>query len=210
MDEPFVVVVAGPNGSGKTTPTNELRRRGIDLGVYVNADDIASGLAGDEQSRTRRAQDLAEERRQSCIGARESFTFETVMSHSSKIDLMRQARAAGFDVRLFFVGVESARINVARVAARTRLGGHGVPHDKIVARYARTMHLLPEAVRVAHRATIFDNSYPLTAEGREGQRPLRVVAEVTNDGGELRVMPRTPDVPEWVNVHLLTPLASRP
>lgn len=208
MTAPFVVVIAGPNGSGKTTLTDELRRRGTDLGAYINPDDIALGLTGDDRSRARRAQDLAEEQRQACIGARESFTFETVMSHASKIELMRQAKAAGFDVRLFFVGVENAEINIARVVARTRRGGHGVPHEKVVTRYGRTMALLPDAVRVAHRSTIFDNSYPLTAAATDDRRPLRVVVEIANDSGTPRVSHLSRTVPEWVRAHLLAPLAS--
>ena len=127
-------MIAGPNGSGKTTLTERLRAAGFDLGEYINADDISVGLAGDSADVSREAQRLAEERRQSCLARGVSFSFETVMSHPSKIELLHQARALGYFIQLFFVGVEDPRINVDRVAQRVALGGHDVPIVRIIQR----------------------------------------------------------------------------
>jgi len=165
-------MIAGPNGSGKTTLTDELRRRGFDLGDYINADDIAAGLEGPYPARVTAAQAEAEARRQACIAGRRNFSFETVMSHPSKIDLLRQARAAGFQVLLYFVSTEAPELNVARVRQRVALGGHPVPEDRIVARYARTMALLPDAVEQADRVVLFDNSTRAEARGPVILRPF--------------------------------------
>jgi predicted ABC-type ATPase len=152
-------MIAGPNGSGKSTLTNQLRRAGTDLGRYINPDEIAATLQGDYGERVARAQGMADAQRAACLLARESFSFETVMSHPSKVEVLRDARGRGFRTLLYFIATESPALNVARVRQRVALGGHDVPEDRIRARYARTLALLPDAIEAADDAVLFDNSY---------------------------------------------------
>jgi predicted ABC-type ATPase len=142
-------MIAGPNGSGKTTLTNQLRADGVDLGHYVNPDEIAKTLEGAYGARVRGAQQIAADERQACLEAGRSFSFETVMSHPSKIEVLREAKARGFRTALYFVATESPSLNVARVAQRVLLGGHDVPEDRIRQRYVRTLDLLPQALEQA-------------------------------------------------------------
>lgn len=158
MSVPRLVIIAGPNGSGKTTLTRRLLAEGFDFGDYINPDDIAAALTGDYEDRVRRAQNTADELRDQFIAERRDFAFETVMSHESKLEVMRRARDAGFHLTLFFVATENPRINVERVEARVQRGGHSVPHDRIIARYARTMAALVDAMLIVDRAVLFDNS----------------------------------------------------
>ena len=119
---PFVIIIAGPNGSGKSTLTHHLLAKGADFGRYINPDDIASGLTGSYDDRVREAQTIAETLRLDAIRDRASFSFETVMSHPSKLDVLRQARSAGFFVQMFFVATSNPAINVDRVANRVAQG----------------------------------------------------------------------------------------
>jgi predicted ABC-type ATPase len=154
---PTLVVIAGPNGSGKTTLTNRLRATGLDFGEYINADEIALELPDDGQRDTQ-AQQLANLRRENCLRQRRSFSFETVMSHRSKIDEMRAAKAAGYSLMFIGVALQQPELNVRRVALRVSEGGHNVPTDRIIARYHRTLALMPEAIALSDRALLFDNS----------------------------------------------------
>jgi len=88
----------------------------------------------------------------------DKFTFETVMSHPSKLDFIRLAKSLGFRIYLYFVSLEDPIMNIARVEARVRQGGHDVPKEKIVNRYERTMNLLLDAIKLVDRAYLFDNS----------------------------------------------------
>ena len=96
--------------------------------------------------------------RQQLLARRESFTFETVMSHPGKVDLLAEAQAAGYRTYLYYVATEDPAINISRVRNRVGLGGHDVPEAKIVERYHRSLDLLMAAIRHANRAYIFDNS----------------------------------------------------
>ena len=101
-----------------------------------------------------------------------SFSFETVMSHPGKIMLLRNANAAGFRTYLYFVATDDVELNVGRVGVRVQVGGHAVPEQKIRERYQRSLALLPDAVRAADRAYLFDNStesHVLLAEAAGGK-----------------------------------------
>lgn len=101
---------------------------------------------------------LAEFIRDRLLASQVSFSFETVMSSPDKIDLLRRAKAAGFRIYLYFVATDDPDINISRIASRVRLGGHGVPDDKVRERYQRSLDLLLDAIRYSNRAYVFDNS----------------------------------------------------
>lgn len=111
--------------------------------------------------------------RVSLIQKRASFTFETVMSDLSKIDLLRQAQAAGYRVYVYYVATADPEINVTRVAYRASIGGHDVPPDKIRSRYERSLDNLAAAILVSNRAYIFDNS-------QDGESSFAQIAEITD------------------------------
>jgi predicted ABC-type ATPase len=112
----------------------------------------------DKKQDERLAQIIADFLRKKLLALKERFSFETVFSHESKLDIMRQAKEAGYKVYLYFVSTESPEINKFRVEARTRQGGHDVPKDKIETRYYRSMNLLYEACQIAYQVFFFDNS----------------------------------------------------
>ena len=87
-----------------------------------------------------------------------SFTFETVMSHISKVEFLQEAQRQGFKTYLYYVSTVDPLINIARVQYRVSVGGHPVPEKKIVERYYRSMDLLMQAVDASDRAYLFDNS----------------------------------------------------
>ncbi|WP_020406605.1 zeta toxin family protein [Hahella ganghwensis] len=187
--KPKLILIAGPNGSGKSTLTNHLMTKGFDFGVYVNPDEIAARLTGSDIERARQAQKIAENQRNKLRVAGVSHSFESVMSHPSKIEYMVQAQADGFEVTLLFVGINDPKVNVRRVANRVKEGGHPVPIDKILSRYQRTMDMLFDAAMTADHALIFDNS---SDEG------IKLIAEVKNSD----LIRYEKGVP-WVQVHFM-------
>jgi predicted ABC-type ATPase len=159
--KPVLLVVAGPNGSGKTTVTVRLRAERWSDGVeYLNPDEVAQERFGNWNSpeAVLSAARWTAERREELLAAAKGIAFETVLSADDKIEFMRRARDAGYFLRVFFVGTEDPRINAARVAGRVMAGGHTVPIEKIVSRYVRSMANVVAAIRLAHRVYLFDNS----------------------------------------------------
>jgi predicted ABC-type ATPase len=126
--------------------------------------------------------------RQKLLAQKLSFTFETVMSHPSKVDILIQAQAAGYRTYLYFVATDDPAINISRVRNRVALKGHDVPEDKIVTRYYRSLDLLVDAIRHTNRAYIFDNS----GDSKDGKQTW--LAEIT-EGRQLEL--KTDKIPAW-------------
>lgn len=123
------------------------------------------------------------------------FTVETVMSHSSKLDFMRQAQKAGFKVYLYFVSLADPELNKRRVMARVVQGGHPVDEEKISQRYYRTMNNLYEALKIADKAYLFDNSY--------GEPNMFA----TKENGVISV--KSEYVPKWFDTYLIDVIQNR-
>jgi predicted ABC-type ATPase len=137
------------------------------------------------------AADIAEFIRQYLLANNLSFTYETVMSHESKIHFLQQAKDCGYRVYLYFVATEDPEINVSRVNVRVTQHGHFVPVNTIHDRYYKSLSLLNKAVKNTHRAYLWDNS---------GSASL-LVAEVT-DGVDVTVLD-TDKVPNWFVKYLI-------
>jgi predicted ABC-type ATPase len=187
--KPALLVIAGPNGAGKTTLTARLQQDHWSTGVeYLNPDDIARDRFGDWNSpqAVLQAARWTTERRDELLTARHGIAFETVFSAPDKLDFLKRARQAGYFSRLFFVGTSDPRINAARVAGRIMQGGHAVPIEKIVSRYARSMANLRVAFDLVDRVYVYDNSI----EARDASLGVRV------QGGQLRKV--YGPVPQWI------------
>jgi predicted ABC-type ATPase len=126
--------------------------------------------------------------REKLLARKASFTFETVMSHPSKIELLRKAQGLGYRTYLYFIATDDPSINISRVRARVRLGGHNVPEDRIASRYPRSLELLMEAIHHTNRAYVFDNS------GDNVDRKHTWLAEIT-DGRTMEL--RSNQIPPW-------------
>ncbi len=138
----------------------------------------------------RLAQIIADFLRKKLLLDRKKFSFETVFSHPSKIDIMKQAKDAGYKVYLYFVSTEAPEINKYRVKLRTQLGGHDVPDDKIEQRYYRSLDLMFEAAQAAYQAFFFDNS-------KDGE-DFKLFAHFKNINGEKYWDPiDKSSVPNW-------------
>lgn len=239
-------VFAGPNGSGKTTVINKIRKqkvkgRLIDFGFYINADEIAktllkkpfafekfeisclkrefkdiamsSGLVNDkfpenefdnsfnilanklylkDSSKVEYlAQITADYLRKKLLVLRKKFSFETVFSHRSKIDIMCEAAAQGYKVYLYFVSTSSPEINKFRVEARVKKGGHYVEPETIEKRYFRSMDLLYEASQTGYQVFFFDNS-------KEGDDSSVLFAHFKKSGDDKKWDPiKKRSVPDW-------------
>ena len=162
--QPVLIILAGPNGSGKTTFTTQLRKHewGRDC-LILNADELAEELGDwNDASCILQAQQQVQKMLQEALNKRVDIIYETVFSHPSKLELIREARQLGYFVRLFFICTESPRINVDRVAERFSKGGHTVPGSKVSSRYARAMLYGAEALHMVQRGYVYDNSRKAT------------------------------------------------
>ena len=188
--KPVMCIVAGPNGSGKTTTTEQLLKNewGADS-LYINPDNIAKDIYGDWNSTEAvlKAAQKATEQRYECLKNGTDFVFETVFSSAEKMDFIQKAKDAGFFIRIFYVCTESPLININRIAQRYINGGHEVPISKTISRYYSSLKNISRAIKIADRVYLYDNSV-------ENAAPRLILRTV--DG--IIAKQYTDDLPNWV------------
>jgi predicted ABC-type ATPase len=151
-------LVVGPNGAGKSTFVRLVLAPRWPVATFVNADEIAAQRWPDDQlAHAYEAAEIAAATRVRLIELGRPLIAETVFSHPSKLDLMRDARSHGYFVALHVLMVPED-LSVARVAYRVASGGHDVPVDKIRNRYRRLWPIVATAVPMADSASFWDNS----------------------------------------------------
>jgi predicted ABC-type ATPase len=171
--KPRLLIVAGANGAGKSTLTARLKKRFADrLGQLLDPDAIA------------RAHNPTDPSKAAIFAARTvlnalndgleqgvRMVYETTMSDRNRhLELIAQAKAQGFQVWVFYVGLGSPERHVRRVKVRAQAGGHDVPGEDVVRRYHRSLANLPAVLRQADRVLIYDNA------GRAMRRVVSVKA----------------------------------
>ncbi|MDR1341788.1 MAG: zeta toxin family protein [Prevotellaceae bacterium] len=159
--KPKLLIIAGPNGSGKTSVTSKiLKHEWVKGCVYINPDNIARDLYGDwnAPNAVMKAVRYAATQRELCLKNREDLLFETVLSAKDKLDFITKAKDLGYFIRLFFVGTDHPTINARRIAKRVLEGGHDVPISKIMSRYSKSIANCAQAATFVHRLYVYDNS----------------------------------------------------
>jgi predicted ABC-type ATPase len=164
VKNPVLIVICGPNGSGKTSITRRiLKHEWIENCVYINPDDIAKDIFGDWNSPEAviNAANYAQELREKLLLERKSIIFETVLSRFDKVAFIQRAHDLGYFIRIFFVCTDSPAINASRIANRVMNGGHDVPITKIISRYAKSIVNCASIAPFVNRLYVYDNSKEL-------------------------------------------------
>lgn len=182
-DKPLAIILAGHNGSGKSTMWRKILSQKLELPL-LNADRMMLSILPEAQSDGSLV-DWARELRDTNLGwmqvaqngvkafaahamaAKVPFATETVFSHwderpdgtvASKLDMITDLQAAGYFVLLFFVGLSNADISILRVSQRVLEHGHDVDTGKLVSRFPRTQQAISRALGVADASILTDNS----------------------------------------------------
>ena len=193
--KPELIIIAGPNGSGKTSITQKfLHHEWAEGTTYINPDQIANDLFGDwnNSESVLKAATYCSDLREQCLKEKRSLVFETVFSAQDKIDFVIRAKQAGFFIRIFFVSTSNPTINASRIAKRVMEGGHEVPITKIISSYNKSIQNCKTVASIIDRLYVYDNSID-----NVDARPLFRLSE-----GVLAKQ-YTEDIPDWAQNILL-------
>jgi predicted ABC-type ATPase len=197
VQPPQLQVIAGVNGAGKSSIIGAAIR---DFGGnYYNPDEAAREMmAANPNLELVEANAAAwlhgKEELENAIAEGLDFAFETTLGANTMPRKIEEAAAAGFEVRVWFVGLASAELHIARVRLRVSKGGHDIPEADIRRRYEHSrlnlVHLLP----VLTELRVFDNSADADPAAGQAPEPVLVLH------AERRRIAGPPDLrgtPEW-------------
>lgn len=153
-------MIAGPNGAGKTTMALALIPSLPMLYEFINADEIARGLAPlHPESVALTASKLMIKRLRELLEAQQSFAFETTAAGTNYLKHLKEAKARGYEINLMYLWLATPEQAIKRVAQRVVQGGHHVPTETIRRRYyAGLKNILKSYLPLADTAIILDNS----------------------------------------------------
>lgn len=152
----LAVFYCGTNGAGKST----LRSFNQDtVQIVIDSDNIAAQInpSAPRQADFEAGREAVKLFR-FAINNRISFSMESTLSGNSILQRIRTAKIQGFYVRLNYVAVNHVSINLARVAARVKSGGHPIDENTIRQRYKVSQAHLLEALPFCDEVLVYDNS----------------------------------------------------
>jgi predicted ABC-type ATPase len=194
---PCIYVLAGANGAGKSSIGGAvIRAMGAD---YFNPDEATRRIQSARSHLSERDANSAawhEGKRllETAIARRLTFAFETTLGGTTITSLLQQALAEGGEVRVWYVGLATPELHLARVRARVARGGHDIPEGKIRERFERSrinlIRLLPHLTELR----VYDNSADADPASGKLPAPLLVFHMVN---GAIASMCDLSKVPGW-------------
>jgi predicted ABC-type ATPase len=157
--QPIIYLIAGCNGAGKTTFAKSFLPYEGQCLNFLNADLIAQGLSPlNARAAAIKAGRLLLAEFQTFVTRHETFAFESTLSGTTYIRLLKQAKRHGFSLYLHYLWLPTPTIAIARVRERVKKGGHDVPEADIRRRFGRSLqHLTDHYAPLADRWAVWDN-----------------------------------------------------
>lgn len=171
LKPPELIIVAGANGSGKTTFAKPFTE---ELGYqFLNADEITKELEEQGlQNALVKAGRIFFAKLKQYIENKENFVVETTLSGSYINKVALKAQKNGYLVRIIYIFLETPKLCIERVKIRVKKGGHDVPTEAIVRRYYRSKdNFWNNFTEIADKWTLIYNgeySFQQVAVGIEG------------------------------------------
>ncbi|MCG2726024.1 MAG: zeta toxin family protein [Elusimicrobia bacterium] len=155
-----VYIIAGPNGSGKTTFARTFLPEYAKCKNFINADLIAKGLSPFSPEQVAlKAGKLVLKQIDEFAGKRIDFAFETTLSGKTYLKLFQSLKKQEYKLHIFFLWIPSAQLAVARIKDRVKQGGHNVPNEDIKRRFKRSIVNFFELYGpLSNSWSLFDNS----------------------------------------------------
>jgi predicted ABC-type ATPase len=167
---PNLYIIAGCNGSGKTTASFTVLPEMLDCQEYINADEIARGLSPFNPDKSAiEAGKIMLNKINNFLKRQIDFSIETTLATRTYTNVIKKSRQLGYEITLVFFWLDSVELAKERVLTRVTEGGHGIPEATIARRYSAGLRNLFELyIPICDYWMIFNNSNPkieLIAEG---------------------------------------------
>ena len=166
MPRPVLYVLAGVNGAGKSSIGGYLlERAGL---TWFNPDTFARELKAatgcDQETANVHAWQEGMRRFDEAVAQGLNHAFETTLGGKTVTAKIIEATKT-HDVLVWFCGLSSPELHIARVKARVTAGGHPIPEEKIRERYPLAqLNLIKLMPHVAY-IKVYDNSAEADADG---------------------------------------------
>lgn len=164
---PIYTIIAGVNGCGKSSLTGALKAERADLGVIIDVDKLTVEAGGDRFLGGKEAIHKIND----CLKKGLDFTQETTLSGLRTEKTIQRARQAGYQIRLYYIGLNSAEESIKRIQNRVAKGGHNIPQDVVERRFSSRFEDISRILFYCNEAIFYDNDngFRVVGEYRNGE-----------------------------------------
>lgn len=157
-----ILIIADPNGSGKTTFAKEFLPNEAGCPVFINADMIAEGLNPFQPSLANfMAGRIMLEAIRGHVKVGRSFAFETTLSGLNYARSIPHWREQGYYVKLVYLWLATPKIALDRIRQRIGEGGHDMPEEVVLRRFRSGWRNLKSVYwSLPDEVIVYDNSGP--------------------------------------------------
>lgn len=151
---------AGVNGAGKSTLYNsEKLDNDIKNSIRINTDEIVKKIGNWKNNSDQiRAAKIAINSRNECFQYEKSFNEETTLTGKTILKTINKAKELGYELQLFYIGVNNPEIAKERIKIRVEKGGHNIENDVVEKRYYESLNNLKEIISKFDKVYLYDNS----------------------------------------------------
>ena len=153
-------IFAGVNGAGKSTLYNsENLDNEIKYSTRINTDEIVRKI-GDWKNNSDqiKAAKIAINLRNDCLKYGKSFNEETTLTGKTILKTIDKAKELGYELQLFYVGVNNPEIAKERIRNRVEKGGHNIADEIVEKRYYESLKNLKQMITKFDEVYLYDNS----------------------------------------------------
>ena len=170
---PKLYIISGCNGSGKTTASYTLLPDLLDCREFVNSDEFAKSFSPfDPGAASVTASRYMLMKINYLLERQANFAIETTLATRSLLQIVRQAKARGYETTVLYFWLNSPDLAIQRVRERVVSGGHNIPDAVVRRRYVMGLqYLFDTYIPEMDRWVLTDNSKPpftVVAEGSDG------------------------------------------
>jgi predicted ABC-type ATPase len=131
------IIIAGANGSGKTTFSNRLiEETGY---AFLNADNIERGLDEPSSGITKvKAGRIFFNQLETLIADNQSFILESTLAGQYLKKVIEEVKSKNYKVDLLYIFLDNPQTCIQRIDGRVKKGGHFIPDEDVIRRYYRS------------------------------------------------------------------------
>lgn len=170
-------IVGGVNGAGKSSLTGVLRTEINNLGKIIDVDKITAECGGDLIEGGKKAISIIND----CLQKEICFTQETTLSGHKTISTIKRATELGYNIRLYYVAINSVEESIERIKNRVEKGGHNIKEGDVTRRFNKRFEDLIEVLPYCNEATFYDNENGFVAIAEYKNGEIEKIGKYTPD-----------------------------
>jgi predicted ABC-type ATPase len=151
--QPKLIILGGVNGVGKSSFWGAMQNLFPDI-LTINPDKINKECGNNPILGGKKSLKLV----QDCLNEKKDFAIESTLAGNTILKNIKKAKELGYNITLFYIGIESEEESLERIKNRVRKGGHNIPEEDVKRRYEKRLEDFMKVFPYCDDIDFYDNT----------------------------------------------------